>query len=67
MSGSQLAESIKEVCPGLKVLYVSRYTADALRRHGVEDAGITLLSKPFPPEQLAQRVREVLDSPSGRP
>lgn len=62
MSGSQLAESIKEVCPGLKVLYVSGYTADALRRHGVEDA-----SKPFPPEQLAQRVREVLDSPSGRP
>jgi signal transduction histidine kinase len=62
MSGPQLAESIKAVCPGVKVLYLSGYTADALRRHGVEDPGITLLAKPFQPEQLARRVREVLDS-----
>lgn len=63
MSGLQLAESIKGVCPGLKVLYLSGYTADALRRHGVEGPGITLLTKPFLPEHLARSVREVLDRP----
>jgi signal transduction histidine kinase/ActR/RegA family two-component response regulator len=67
MNGPQLAESIQEVCPGLRVLYLSGYTADALGRHGVEGPGITLLSKPFPPEQLARSVREVLDSQPERP
>ena len=67
MSGPQLAESIKAVCPGMKVLYLSGYTADALRRHGVEGPGSTLLTKPFLPEQLARSVREVLDSRPERP
>jgi signal transduction histidine kinase len=67
MSGPQLAESIKAVCPGVKVLYLSGYTADALRRHGVEGPGSTLLTKPFLPEQLARSVREVLDSRPERP
>ena len=67
MSGPQLAESIKGVCPSMKVLYLSGYTADALRRYGVEGPGITLLPKPFQPEQLARSVREVLDSRPERP
>ena len=62
MNGPELAESIQGVCPGMKVLYLSGYTADALRRHGVEGPGCTLLTKPFLPEQLARSVREVLDS-----
>lgn len=67
MSGPQLAESIKGACPGMKVLYLSGYTADALRRYGVERPGITLLGKPFLPEQLTRSVREVLDSRPERP
>jgi len=61
MSGPQLAESIKGICPGMKVLYLSGYTADALRRYGVEGPEIALLAKPFLPEQLARSVRQVLD------
>jgi len=62
MSGPQLAQSIKGICPGMKVLYLSGYTADALHRYGVEDPEIALLTKPFLPEQLARSVRQVLDS-----
>jgi len=62
MSGPQLAAWVQGVCPGLKVLYLSGYIGDALRRHGVEGPGIPLLTKPFLPEQLARSVREVLDS-----
>jgi len=67
LSGPQIAELIEGVCPGLKVLYLSGYTAEALRRHGVEGPGIALLTKPFLPEQLARSVREVLDSRPERP
>jgi CheY-like chemotaxis protein len=67
MNGPQLAESIQGVCPGLKVLYLSGYTADTLRRHGVEGPETTLLAKPFLPEQLARSVRQVLDSRPERP
>jgi len=62
MSGPELAESIRGVCPHMKVLYLSGYTAEALRRHGVEGPGVTLLAKPFLPEQLARTVRQVLDA-----
>jgi hypothetical protein len=65
--GAESQIVVKGVCPGLTVLYLSGYTADALRRHGVEGPGITLLTKPFLPEQLARTVREVLDSRSDRP
>ena len=67
MSGPQLAASIHGVCPDLKVLYLSGYTADTLRRHGVESPEITLLAQPFLPEQLARSVRQVLDSRPERP
>ncbi|HKX05630.1 MAG TPA: response regulator, partial [Methylomirabilota bacterium] len=63
VSGPRLAELMKSVCPGIKILYLSGYTADALRRHGVDDGAIELLPKPFLPEQLARRVREALDRP----
>jgi len=61
MNGPELAESIRGVCPDIKVLYLSGYTAEALRRHGVDGPAVTLLAKPFLPEQLARCVREVLD------
>jgi two-component system, cell cycle sensor histidine kinase and response regulator CckA len=64
MNGPELAESIRGFCPDIKVLYLSGYTAEALRRHGVDGPAVTLLAKPFLPEQLARCVREVLDRPS---
>ncbi len=65
MSGKDLAEKIKEVKPGLKVLYMSGYTADVIAQHSVLDEGIRYLQKPFTLQALAVKVREVLDADEG--
>jgi CheY-like chemotaxis protein len=62
LGGRQLAEQLTALRPELKVLYVSGYTDDAVVRHGVLEAGIAYLQKPFTPEILGRRVREVLDA-----
>jgi CheY-like chemotaxis protein len=61
MSGRELSQRLATLRPGLKVLYMSGYTDDAIVRHGVLAAGIAFLSKPFTPDALALKVREVLD------
>jgi PAS domain S-box-containing protein len=61
ISGRQLAERLLLLHPGLKVLYLSGYTDDAVVRHGVVEANVPFLQKPFPPRLLVQKVREVLD------
>jgi CheY-like chemotaxis protein len=60
MDGSKLAERMGDSYPGIKVLYMSGYTDDAIVHHGVLDSGITLLQKPFTRESLTHKVREVL-------
>jgi len=66
MNGRELAERLCARRPGLKVLFVSGYPDDDVLRHGVERGRMELLSKPFTSDQLAGRVRAVLDgSPAG--
>ena len=64
-SGRALADQILERRAGLRVLYVSGYTADELGPHELGGAG--LLAKPFTPLALLRRVREVLDTPTEVP
>jgi len=61
MSGRELAERLAPARPSMKVLYTSGYTDDAMVRQGVLNAGVAFLQKPFVPDTLARKVREVLD------
>jgi len=57
-----VAETLMVSRPKTKVLYMSGYTDDAIVRHGVLDSMTAFLQKPFTPETLARKVRDVLDS-----
>ncbi len=61
MSGRELAERLAPQRPSMKVLYTSGYTDDTMVRQGVLTAGVAFLQKPFVPDTLARKVREVLD------
>ena len=64
LSGPQAAEKILAERPGVKVLYMSGYTDEALDRYGVLDDGIPLLHKPFTPQSLMSAVKKVLGEKS---
>jgi two-component system cell cycle sensor histidine kinase/response regulator CckA len=61
--GFQLAQQLLAERPGMRVLYMSGYTDEAVVRHGLLERGLNYLQKPFTPAVLARRVREVLDAP----
>lgn len=60
-SGRELADAALAERPQLRVLFTTGYSRNAIIHHGRLDAGVDLLSKPFTFEQLACRVRDVLD------
>lgn len=62
MGGRLMADRLQEMRPGLKVLYLSGYTADAVVRHGVLRAEVAFLQKPLAVRSLTEKVREVLDT-----
>jgi signal transduction histidine kinase len=62
MGGKVMAEWLNSAYPGLKILFTSGYTDDAIAHHGVLDASMAFLPKPYTPETLTRKVRELLDA-----
>ncbi|MDO7835979.1 CHASE3 domain-containing protein [Sphingobium sp. HBC34] len=61
INGRQLADRATTQRPGLKILYTTGYTRNAIVHNGMLDPGVALLAKPFTFDQLATKVRQVLD------
>ena len=60
MSGRQLAERLIFLRPDVKVLYMSGYTDDTVLRYGIQEKEVAFLQKPFSPDALIDKVRQVL-------
>ncbi len=63
MNGKELVARLRVGRPGLRCLYMSGYTADVIAQHGVLDAGVAFLQKPFTIQSLAEKAREALKQP----
>jgi PAS domain S-box-containing protein len=62
-TGPELAKQLSVARHEMRVLYISGYTDSAIVQHGILETGTSFLQKPFSPEALARKVREVLDTP----
>jgi signal transduction histidine kinase/DNA-binding response OmpR family regulator len=63
MSGPELFTQLSKPRPGTRVLYMSGYSENAVVHHGVVEEGADFIEKPFSPEALTRKIREVLDNP----
>ena len=62
MNGADLADRLQTLNPGMKVLFMSGYTADVIAQRGVLDQGTAFIGKPFKRDDLARKVRDVLEA-----
>jgi two-component system, cell cycle sensor histidine kinase and response regulator CckA len=62
MNGKELADQLAALRPGIKVLFISGYSGELIAHRGVLAAGVDYLAKPFTPDQLVAKVREMLGS-----
>jgi len=60
--GMQLSEKVMEKVPGLKILFMSGYTTNAIIQNGFLKKGYNFISKPFTIQELSQKIRSILDS-----
>jgi two-component system sensor histidine kinase EvgS len=65
MDGRDLAHRIASGHPEIKILFMSGYTANVIAHRGVLDRGVNFIQKPFSKQELAVRVRRVLDAEAG--
>jgi PAS domain S-box-containing protein len=61
LSGTALAERVQELAPGIRVLFMSGYADDVATKNGALQPGAPFLEKPFTANELASKVRELLD------
>lgn len=64
MNGSEACREIRALRPGMRVLFISGYTADHIAERGLKEEGVELVMKPVSPPELARKVRELLDRES---
>jgi DNA-binding NtrC family response regulator len=64
VSGRTLADAARNAQPGLRVLFTTGYTHNAILHNGMLDQGVHFIAKPFSLAALAVKVREVLDAPA---
>lgn len=62
MGGKEVAERLESLYPHMKVLYMSGYTDNAITHQGVLVSGLNFIEKPFKPNGLARKVREMLNT-----
>jgi two-component system, cell cycle sensor histidine kinase and response regulator CckA len=67
MSGPELVGQMASLRPGIKVIFTSGYTEDAIARQGVLDPAVAFIQKPYRPKALARKIREVLGVPEVLP
>jgi PAS domain S-box-containing protein len=67
VNGRQLARRLTSVAPRMRVIYMSGYADDVIAYHGILDEETTLVQKPFSPNALLQKLREVLDAGKQQP
>jgi two-component system, cell cycle sensor histidine kinase and response regulator CckA len=65
MNGRNLAERMQSINPGMKILFMSGYTSDAIAHRGVLDEGVNFIQKPFSMKDIAVKVRDALDALDG--
>jgi CheY-like chemotaxis protein len=63
MSGRELTRRLAAERPGLRVVFMSGYTDEAIGHHGVLDAGTHFIQKPFTQQALLRKLRDALDAP----
>jgi PAS domain S-box-containing protein len=64
MSGRDVARAVTAMRPGTPILYMSGYTDSAIDQHGVLEAGLAFLQKPFSAQELTSGIRTLLDGPN---
>jgi PAS domain S-box-containing protein len=67
LTGAQVSAQARGMRPGLKVLFTTGYARNAIIHHGRLDKGVHLITKPFSLNDLAAKVRDVLDAPEPEP
>jgi DNA-binding NarL/FixJ family response regulator len=63
-NGREVVERLQVLRPGLRSLFMSGYTSDAIVRRGIQTGGSPFIQKPFLPATLLAKVRQVLDAAS---
>ena len=62
LGGTKLVAGLEAERPGIKALYISGYTDNAIVHHGILDSNVAFLQKPFTVEGMVRKVRDVLNS-----